>query len=60
MLDSGLDELKVKQVLQIPDSTKVVGLTPIGYPLGVSLKNKLLRSAVASDKIKPMDEIIHK
>jgi nitroreductase len=53
------DESKVKQALGIPGNLKVVALTPIGYPASVSVKSKLVRSAVGSDKRKALKEIVH-
>jgi nitroreductase len=34
------DEVRVKEILNIPDEIRVVGLMPIGYPIDSSIKEK--------------------
>lgn len=56
----GFDEKKVKSILGVPDNIKIVALTPVGYPAGEGVRDKLVKKLVNSRKRKPMDEILHK
>ncbi|MBD3229296.1 MAG: nitroreductase [Candidatus Lokiarchaeota archaeon] len=45
------DEEKIKEILEIPDKYKVMGLTPLGYP------NK--KKGTIKER-KPLDELVHR
>jgi nitroreductase len=54
------DEAKVKKVLQVPENIKVVAMTPLGYPADKEgIGSKLIKTAIGSDKRKPLEEIVH-
>jgi nitroreductase len=55
----GFDEAKIKKILQVPASIKVVALTPIGYPAYAGLRSKLIKTLGGTAKRKPLDEIVH-
>jgi nitroreductase len=54
------DEAKVKKVLEVPNSIKIVALTPIGYAADQSLRSKITKKFAGSDKRKPIEEIVHR
>lgn len=56
----GFNEKKVKEILEIPESIRVVALTPFGYPAEKkSFIGKLAKVVTQSKKRKSFDKIIH-
>lgn len=56
----GIEEARIKKILEIPENIKAVAMTPIGYPAEASLRSKLARKVfVNADARKPIEEIIH-
>jgi len=55
----GFDEAKVKQLLDIPEKIKVVALTPLGYPGGEGVRNKVITKLIGSNKRKTMEKLLH-
>ena len=56
-----LDEAVVKRELNIPDSMKVVAMTPLGYPEDGAIKGlvgNVMRASIGADARKPLAEII--
>lgn len=47
------DEDKVKSILEIPKKYRVIGLTPIGYPILIEKEKGPVKDR------KPLDEIVH-
>ena len=54
-----IDEASVKKQLSIPDSMKVVAITPLGYP-EESLTVDVIRERVHGDSRKPLEDIVFK
>lgn len=53
-------EDKIKQVLDLPQNSKVIAITPLGLPLHDGIKGilgRVVRSAIGSTKRKPLDEM---
>ena len=56
----GFNESKIKKTLNIPDNIKVVAMTPIGYSKDKpSLRSKISKKLIGSDKRKPIEQIVH-
>lgn len=53
------NEDKIKNALNIPDDIRVVALTPLGYPKGSGIRDRLSRAVIGSSYRKPVDEIAH-
>ena len=54
------DEQKVKEILFIPPRIRVVGMTPIGYPMDqVTLREKTVKKVIRSTSRKQLKEIVH-
>lgn len=56
----GFDEAKVKRVLGIPEQIRVVALTPLGYPAGMSERSRTVREFVKASKRKPLEDVVHR
>lgn len=57
----GFNESKIKKILEIPDQIKVVAMTPIGYVKEKeSLRSKISKKIIGSNKRIPFEEIVHK
>ena len=57
---SGFDEAKVKEILEVPASVRVVALTPLGYQALMSERSKTVREFVKSSQRKPLEAIVHR
>jgi len=55
----GFDEQKIKKVLQVPASFRVVALTPIGYGAEPSTRSKIIKTLGKTEKRKALTEIVH-
>ena len=55
----GFDEAKVKKILNIPEKIRVVAMTPVGYPSGNGMRNKISRKIIRADTRKPLEEMIN-
>ncbi len=56
----GFDELKVKEILEIPPRIKIIGMSPLGFPANrESIMNKSKRKIIRSTKRKSLREILH-
>jgi nitroreductase len=53
------DEVKVKQLLGVPEDIRVIALTPVGYASDEGLRAKLTKGFVRSGKRKSIEEIVH-
>ena len=54
------DEAKAKKALEVPDSVKVVALTPLGYPAEEGSRTKIGKKLISASKRKPVEEIVHR
>jgi nitroreductase len=56
----GFNEIKVKKILEIPPRIKIIGMSPLGYPLNKkSISEKSKKVFLRSTKRKSLREIIH-
>jgi len=53
------DETKIKKILKVPNTVRVVAMTPIGYPAEESLGTKIIKKFIGSEKRKTIDQIVH-
>lgn len=54
------NELKVKELLEIPKRIRIIAFTPLGYPADIKkITDSILRIFVKQGKRKSLDEIVH-
>jgi nitroreductase len=54
----GFDEKRVKELLNIPETIKVVAMTPVGYPSDDGVRNKIARKIIRANSRKPLEKMI--
>lgn len=54
------NEKKLKELLEIPKRVRIVGLTPLGYPVGKKgITEQITKTLLKTKKRKTLDEIVH-
>lgn len=57
----GFNESKIKKIIEIPNSTKIVGMTSIGYPKEKeSIRSRISKKIIGSNNRIAFEKIVHK
>lgn len=57
---AGFDELKIKELLEIPKRIRIVALSLLGYPVDkTGVTEQITKSLLKANKRKTLDEIVH-